>query len=115
MKIFGQRFLDWKQGLIFSIYAVDQAKLFIDGCGGPTQAFVVRKNGLPYSLLDSEIQEIETQLNVSEKAMGRMIYYFTRERSDVATLQDKTFEFVETLRRIAEKCQSLRDAPSYER
>ena len=67
--------LHWKAALQIAVYIVQQAKKFMDGCGGPTEAQVVRNGGI-HLYGDLVTKGLEQYLSLAESEVKRLVQSF---------------------------------------
>lgn len=71
---FGQSYMEYRTALVIGAYIVEQAKKYVDMCGGDLQVCILRSGYKPLSRLNPAIVERLTELGTSlENILQKMI------------------------------------------
>ena len=73
-RVFARLPLMSAQGLPFAVYVVQQAKTFVKGCGGETDAIVIKPNLAPEWIAQPRIKHLEKSAKAFEVAVGALAY-----------------------------------------
>jgi hypothetical protein len=87
---------DSKQALKIGTFLVLQAKRYVDGCGGDTNARVLQPNGMARRI--DGLERMEQKFLMLEHQLGRLATYFFDNREPDTEVEEAAKKFVKALK-----------------